>query len=140
MFYVDTSVWVASIVAKQKSSIVRAWLQHRNPEDLVISDWVVAEFSSALSLKVRTRQIDLEQRAAALGAFAEVIGASLNIVPIATGHFRTAARFAGNHLTGLRGGDALHLAVAASHGASVCTLDMTLAAAGPILGIEAILL
>jgi hypothetical protein len=36
---------------------------------------------------------------------------------------------------GLRAGDALHLAVAAEHGATLWTLDVRLAEAGPVLGV-----
>jgi len=47
-----------------------------------------------------------------------------------------AAAFVDQQKLGLRAGDALHLAVAASHGASVHTLDRRLAEAGPALGIS----
>ena len=45
--------------------------------------------------------------------------------------FRTAARFADQHMLGLRAGDALHLAICADHGATLCTLDRRLSEAGP---------
>lgn len=138
MFYVDTSVWVSSITHEAKSEDVRSWLTRFNSEELAISDWVVTEFSSALSLKVRTGQISLEQRAAALGTFSTAVHNSLKILPIETSHFRSAALFADNHLTRLRAGDALHLAVAADHGAIVCTLDAVMISAGALLGIETV--
>src|SRR5262245_55727646 len=136
MSYVDTPVWVASIIEEPKSDEVRTWLLQTDPEEIAVSDWVVAEFSSALSVKVRTGQIDVEQRAEALGAFTSTVTESLYVLPILAGHFRTAARFANSHLSGLRAGDALHLAVAGGYGSAVCTLDRTLATAGPLFGIE----
>jgi predicted nucleic acid-binding protein len=36
---------------------------------------------------------------------------------------------------GLRAGDALHLAVCAEHGATLCTLDQRLAEAAPSVGV-----
>jgi len=138
MFYVDTSVWVAAIAEEAKSDDVRSWLGRFDSEEVVISDWVVTEFSSALSLKIRTGQIRLEQRAAALSAFSNLVSDSLSTLPVKTRHFRSAALFTDNHLTGLRASDALHLAVAAENGAAVCTLDATMASAGPLLGIETI--
>jgi predicted nucleic acid-binding protein len=54
--------------------------------------------------------------------------------------FRTAARFADQHVLGLRAGDALHLAICADHGATLCTLDRRLANAGSALGVKAMLL
>ena len=40
----------------------------------------------------------------------------------------------------MRAGDALHLAICADHGATLCTLDRRLAEAGPALGVKATLL
>jgi predicted nucleic acid-binding protein len=54
--------------------------------------------------------------------------------------FRTAARFTDQHLLELRAGGALHLAVCADHGATLCTLDRRLGDAGPVLGIKTMLL
>jgi predicted nucleic acid-binding protein len=54
---------------------------------------------------------------------------------VAASHFRIAAKYVDQHALGLRAGDALHLAVAADHGAVVCTLDQRLAEAGPVLGV-----
>lgn len=139
MYYVDTSVWVAAITEEAKSDDVRLWLEKFDSEIVAISDWVVAEFSSALSVKIRTGQITLEQRAVALGAFSTLVSESLSTLPIKSSHFQSAALYADNHLTGLRASDALHLAIAADSGALVCTLDTTMAAAGSLLGIETIL-
>jgi predicted nucleic acid-binding protein len=41
---------------------------------------------------------------------------------------------------GLRAGDALHLAICADHGATLCTLDRRLNEAGPVLGVKTMLL
>ncbi|MDZ4739781.1 MAG: VapC toxin family PIN domain ribonuclease, partial [Alphaproteobacteria bacterium] len=40
----------------------------------------------------------------------------------------------------LRAGDALHLALCADNGATMCTLDQSLAKAAPLVGVEAVLL
>jgi len=39
-----------------------------------------------------------------------------------------------------RAGDALHLAICADHGATLCTLDRRLGEAGPALGVKTTLL
>ena len=49
--------------------------------------------------------------------------------------FRTAARFVDQHALGLRATDALHVATASAHGATVHTLDQLLATAGPALSV-----
>lgn len=136
MFYLDTSVLVASITQEPGSDGLREWLGSQEPGNLSISDWVVAEFSSALSLKLRTGQIDLKQRATALTSFSAVSMRSMIILPINAQHFRSAARFADNYESGVRAGDALHLALATHSGATLCTRDRKLAEAGPMLGVN----
>jgi hypothetical protein len=91
--------------------------------------------SSALAIKLRTGQISLEQRAAALAMFHKLVSESFIVLPVTGSHFRAAAKFADQHLLGLRAGDALHIASASEHGASVHTLDQRLAQAGPALGV-----
>jgi uncharacterized protein len=49
--------------------------------------------------------------------------------------FRVAARLADQSELNLRAGDALHLAICANHGASLCTLDRRLAEAAPRVGV-----
>lgn len=49
---------------------------------------------------------------------------------------QTAARFADQYATGLRAGDALHLAIASRHGTSLHTLDKRLVEIGQALGVD----
>jgi hypothetical protein len=85
-------------------------------------------------------QISLEQRTAALAMFHKLVSESFIVLPVTGGHFRAAAKFADQHLLGLGAGDALHMATASEHGASLHTLDRRLAQAGPALGVPTQLL
>jgi predicted nucleic acid-binding protein len=72
--------------------------------------------------------------------FNKMAAESFTVRAITGAHFRIAARFVDQHGLGLRAGDALHLAAASEHGATVHTLDRRMAEAGPVLGVPTQLL
>ncbi|GBR41940.1 MULTISPECIES: type II toxin-antitoxin system VapC family toxin [Gluconobacter] len=138
--YIDTSVLVAALTNEAETDRMQSWLSSQDPDELFISDWVATEFSSALSIKLRSGQINVADRANALALFTRLSAESFQILPITTQQFRAAARFSDQYALGLRAGDALHLAVCADHGATLCTLDRRLAEAGPNIGLKTKLL
>lgn len=136
MLYLDTSLIIAAMTKEKSSPYVQAWLEkNSSDQSMLISDWNVTEVSSALAIKLRTGEITLDQRAAALALFNKYISERFVLLPVKSVHFRIAARFVDRHTLGVRGNDALHLAVASEYGAMVCTLDRQLAEAGPALGV-----
>lgn len=140
MRYLDTCVLIAALTNEKGTHKVQRWLADQPVGDLAISDWVITEFSGALALKVRTRLLDKPARANVLAMFTAMTEESLTVIPVAGSDFRTAARYADQHAAGLRSGDALHLAVAANHGAQLVTLDKILAKAAETLGVSSRLL
>jgi uncharacterized protein len=140
MLYLDTSLLVAALTNEAETGRIQSWLGQQTEDDLAISDWAVTEFSSALSIKLRAGRIEPAHRAESLAVFTRLTTESFAIVPVSRLQFRTAARLANQHALGLRAGDALHLAICADHGATLCTLDRRLDDAGSALGIKTMLL
>jgi predicted nucleic acid-binding protein len=140
ILYLDTSLLVAVLTNEPETGRMQVWLGEQQAGRLAISDWVFTEFSAALSTKLRTGQIKAADRAGALAMFSRLSASSFTNLVVSGLQFRTAARFADNHTLNLRAADALHLAICADHGATLCTLDRRLSKAGPALGVKTLLL
>ena len=136
MLYLDTSVLVAALTPEAQTPHIQQWLAEQDATALHISDWIINEFSSALSLKLRSAQLDDAQRARALATFTTLLEESIAVLPVAREAFRTAARFTDQAGIGLRAGDALHLATASAHGATLVTLDQKLLQAAPAVAVD----
>jgi predicted nucleic acid-binding protein len=140
MLYLDTSLLVAALTNEAETRQMQGWLGEQTPNDLVISDWVATEFSAVLSIKLRTGAIEAAHRAETLTMFARLCNDNFTVLPVSRLQFRTAVRFADQYTLGLRAGDALHLAVCADYGATICTLDRRLGGAASALGVKTALL
>ncbi len=127
--YVDTSVLVASLTDELHTAATQRWLAQHSAGGLMISDWTITEVSSAFALKLRTKAISPKVRTEALAIFSSMVARSLQVLPVVSQDFRAAARLADHHKIGLRSGDALHLAIAFNHGATLYTLDQGMAPA-----------
>lgn len=128
MIYVDTSVIVPLLTTEPKTEAVTAWFSKLH-DTLTCSDWLLTEFSSAISIKLRTGSINEANAKRVRKEFELLADGGLRIVPVGRDAFRHAAKMAQQHEHGLRSGDSLHLAVALELGAShMATLDGTLAA------------
>ena len=129
MIYLDTSAAVPMFVPEPASPAIEAWFESCT-EPLVSSDWIVTEFCSALSIKVRKGEISAKQAQAAWKDFGAFCQSGLRLLPVSRKAFAEAAGMARNAASGLRSGDALHLAMAMAleAGASgIATADEMLA-------------
>jgi predicted nucleic acid-binding protein len=72
--------------------------------------------------------------------FTQICNENLVVMQLSRPQFRLAARFADQYALGLRAGDALHLAICAEQGATLCTLNRRLGEAASTLGVKTALL
>lgn len=127
MVYVDTSVLVPLLTMEPSSEQVTTWFATLQ-EMPVSSDWLVTEFASAISIKVRTGQLTVVAAKGVHKEFQLLASSGLRLAPVSRNAFKTAADLARAHIHGLRAGDALHLAVAQEIGTkTIATLDSMMA-------------
>lgn len=138
MIYADTSALVPAFIREPKSEAVLAWLESSG-ERLVVSEWAIAEFASATSIKVRTGQIEGAFAKQAMTRFLEFAQKHCSIAAPQRAEFRRAAELAGDADLKLRAGDALHLAIAeASNVQGVLCLDEMMSDGAKAIGLHVV--
>ncbi|MCM8613200.1 type II toxin-antitoxin system VapC family toxin [Accumulibacter sp.] len=135
MIYADTSVWVALLTPETGTDRVERWF-----EDLagtpVSADWTLTEFHSAIALKTRAGQLLRRQASDVLALFERLAAGGLTLVPVSRVAYRSAAVLVNDFEQGLRGADALHIAVAQDLGVRrFATLDRRQGASAQRLGL-----
>jgi predicted nucleic acid-binding protein len=138
--YCDTAVMVSAFTAEAHSDHVRAWLS-RQTDGLVISHWLVTEFSGALAMKRRLGVIDTVGWNGVMKAWQRFYAGELRVEPVTAADFERAATLMDRGDLKLRSGDALHLAIIVDRGWSLATLDHDLAqaAAQMRVGVDTVL-
>lgn len=96
----------------------------REKSELVSAAWCVTEFGSALGIKQRTGAVNAQQVSAAWVSFGRMVASDLRLLAVMPTHFHRAAELVLDASSGLRAGDALHLACAEAAGVEqIATLD-----------------
>jgi predicted nucleic acid-binding protein len=118
---------VALHLNEARSSDVAQWYS-KCTDELVSAAWCVTEFASALGIKQRTGQITEASALIAWQQFERLCANDLQLLPVDPATFHRAAVLTLDAQTGLRAGDALHVAKALELKVqSVATLDDVLA-------------
>jgi predicted nucleic acid-binding protein len=136
MRYFDTSFLAPLLREEKTSSRIGRFMAGLPTEELAISRWTEVEFASLLARDVRMGVIGSDQARAAGALFEDVIQQSFVVLLPSADDYEMARRYLHNYETGLRAGDALHLAIAVNHRAkAIYSLDKTMIKAGKILGL-----
>jgi uncharacterized protein len=133
--YFDASILVALFVIDLSSARAEAFLS-AHPEIVVVSDLGVAEFSSAVGPRVRTRDLTREDGQLAFSNLDTWVARSAYREEITT----TADIDAANRIlrrldVNLRTPDAIHIAISQRLDATLLTFDRSMAAGARALGI-----
>jgi predicted nucleic acid-binding protein len=137
MFYFDTSFIIPKYITEANSKKVEAVLLSLPPEQLAISQWTLVEFSSMLARRVRKQEIYDEQALKVFALFEQEMKDSFHIIIPTVADFKLAIHFLHQYKTGLRAGDALHLAISKNNATMLYTLDIGLIKAASMLNIPA---
>jgi predicted nucleic acid-binding protein len=138
-FYLDASAALPNILEEPGSALVDAFID-QSGGDLVISEFVAGEVSSAISRLVRTNELDLEDALERLAEFDGWRLGHLGEVEVSTADLVLAHSFVRQFALKLRLPDAVHAALCQRHGHHLVTMDKTLADAAMALNIPTTLL
>jgi uncharacterized protein len=138
VLYFDTSFLVPLILPEATSDKIAAFVGSLPAEEFAVSHWTRVEFSSLIAREVRVGGLDVQAATRADARFEAMVDESFSVLLPNTDDFALAKRYLRQFETGLRAGEALHLAVAHNHRAAVIySLDRTLLKAGQLLGLPA---
>jgi predicted nucleic acid-binding protein len=131
MLYFDTSFLVPLILDEPTSNRIERFMSRQSAEDLAISHWTRVEFSSLLAREVRMGGLKRRAASDADAQFEELMAESFVVLSPTARDFDLAKEYLQRYRTGLRAGDALHLAIASNNRATaIYSLDRTLQSAG----------
>lgn len=134
MIYLDTSFIAPLVIAEATSDAVEAVVLKLKPGELATSLWTQVELASMVSRKVRMGELSASEAEAVRRELRRVLVESFELIQPVPADFLGAVQYLELRNTGLRSGDALHLSIAANHGAKkILTLDEGLLRAGKIL-------
>ena len=132
--YLDASVLVALFVIDSSSARAEAFLS-AHPEIVVVSDFAVAEFSSAVGRRVRTHDLAREDGQLAFSNLDIWVARSASREEVTTADIDVATRILRRLDVNLRTPDAIHTAIARRLDATLVTFDRSMAASARSLGI-----
>jgi predicted nucleic acid-binding protein len=136
MLYCDTSFLTPAFRRESSSNSIQRFLRQQEVGELAISHWVRVEFSSVVARDVRMGLMEKKTAIDLDVEFESAVERSFTVIVPDKSDFDLAKRYLQQFDTGLRAGDAMHLAIATNHGAEkIYTLDRKLLRAGKLLSL-----
>lgn len=135
MTYLDASAVVSLFVADKHSPAIRGYLRNQHPT-VAISDFAIAEFSSAVARRVRMGEVTPVQGNHLLNVFDAWVAANAERPDVDPSDVRVASAFVRRFELGLRAPDALHLAMCQRLNADFLSFDARQVGAATQLGLR----
>lgn len=136
MIYFDTSFLAPLVLPEATSDAIAEYVRGLPADQFTVSHWTRVEFSSLIAREVRMGGLDAEAAAQADARFETMVDEFFAVILPNADDFNLAKEYLGHYETGLRAGDALHLAIAGNRRAEVIySLDKSLLKAGNRLGL-----
>ncbi len=145
LYYLNTSFIGSVLRHDANSQLAQDWLDAHAEAELWASDWTRVEFAGAMARRARMGDITPEMSRLLFAAFLAAREHLFTMTePPTTEDYAYAAQAALRQETGLRPGDALHIAIAhrlaRDHGdTTLVTFDVRLAQAAPEFGLAAVI-
>lgn len=134
--YVDASAWIALFTNEITAASLQEWLANEDGQ-LMSTPWTLVEVASGFSIKVRRNEFSESQARILFEQFEKLVYNEVKVVAMAADDYAHAMSLCRNSGSGLRAGDALHLASAARVGVShLLTLDKVMAVNAKSLGLK----
>lgn len=137
--YLDTSVVVPLFLIDSFALRARAFLTTR-PSNVLVSDFVSAEFASVVGIRVRMKTLRIAEGRAAFANFDAWTKRYASVTQILASDIRYAEAMLRRLDLNLRAPDAIHIAIARRLGAELATFDTKLARSGRKLGTPSVVL
>lgn len=131
MIYLDTSIIVPLVITEDSSAVAEAMIMKVKSGELATSLWTQIELGSLVARKLRMGELSAADAEAVRRELRKILDESFRLLLPTAADFATATKFLDIPRTGLRAGDAFHLAIAANHGArKIWSLDQGFIKAG----------
>lgn len=133
-YYFDTSFLIPLFIPEETSERVERYIRNLPAGSLRVSHWTRVEFASMLARDVRMKVLDEAAAVAVSERFELFLATSFDVFPLRIEDCELARKYLLHFSTGLRAGDAMHLAIAANAGVkALLTLDRGMLKAGKLL-------
>ncbi len=138
MLYFDTSFLAPLLLNEASSSKIESFFAKCSAGELSISHWTRVEFASLIAREVRRGGLAEGDARKVIGQFDELVDASFQVLVPVAADYELAKAYIQHFESKLRAGDALHLAIARNHAATMLyTLDQGLLDAAKLLRVPA---